>query len=82
MAPCTLPGIRGEQYKKRQEGRRFWMDKEREIDARRREAELLGEEQEQKRQQFMRNIMQQGEGVAAEREKFLRDLQTGSLKKL
>ncbi|OIQ58324.1 hypothetical protein MTCOM_06410 [Moorella thermoacetica] len=58
------------------------MDKEREIDARRREAELLGEEQEQKRQQFVRNIMQQGEGVAAEREKFLRDLQTGSLKKL
>lgn len=58
------------------------MGKEREIDARRREAELLEEEQEQKRQQFVCNIMQQGEGVAADREKFLRDLQTGSLKKL
>lgn len=58
------------------------MDEERKIDEQRRLAEALGEEQEQKGEQFVRDIMRQREGVAADREKFLRDLQTGSIKKL
>ncbi|CEP67395.1 Uncharacterized [Moorella glycerini] len=58
------------------------MNKEREIDEQRRLAEALEEEQEQKREQFTRNIMREREGVAAEREKFLQDLKTGSIKKL
>lgn len=58
------------------------MDKERKIDEQRQLAEALREEEEQKREQFVRNIMQQREGVAADREKFLHDLNTGSIKKL
>ncbi|MBE3572813.1 MAG: hypothetical protein IMW95_07655 [Moorella humiferrea] len=58
------------------------MDKEREIDAKRRLAEDKAEEEEQKREQFVRDIMRSREGIAAEREKFLHDLKTGSIKKL
>ncbi|GEA17704.1 MAG: hypothetical protein PWR22_1500 [Moorella sp. (in: firmicutes)] len=58
------------------------MDKEREIDEQRRLAEALGEEEEQKREQFARGILREREGIAAEREKFLHDLKTGSIKKL
>ncbi|WP_406677673.1 hypothetical protein [Moorella sp. ACPs] len=58
------------------------MDKERKIDEQRRLAEALGEEEEQKREQFVRSILREREGIAAEREKFLHDLKTGSIKKL
>ncbi|WP_258360052.1 hypothetical protein [Moorella sulfitireducens (nom. illeg.)] len=35
-----------------------------------------------KREQFVRSILREREGIAAEREKFLHDLKTGSIKKL
>ncbi|MGB9661723.1 MAG: hypothetical protein ACPL5F_06850 [Moorellaceae bacterium] len=46
----------------------------------RRQAELFGEETEEQREEFVRDILRRTEGVAAEREKFIQDLKTGSPK--
>lgn len=56
------------------------MKEEKPRDEQRREAELFGEELEQKRQEFVRNVLRRAEGVASEREKFIHDLKTGSPK--
>jgi len=55
-------------------------DNPRKIDEQRWEAERLGEELEQKRQEFVRSILRRSEGISAEREKFIHDLKTGSPK--
>jgi hypothetical protein len=54
-------------------------DKPRKIDEQRWQAERLGEELEQKRQEFVRSILRRAEGISAEREKFIQD-KTGSPK--
>lgn len=56
------------------------MKEERPRDEQRREAELFGEELEQKRQEFVRNVLRRVEGIASEREKFIQGLKTGSPK--
>ncbi|GFN22935.1 hypothetical protein [Thermanaeromonas sp. C210] len=44
------------------------------------EAERYGGETESWRQEFVRGVLRRTEGIAAEREKFLRGLKTGSPK--
>lgn len=58
----------------------FAISKKRETDIWNEKAAGFQEEQEQRREQFVRNVAARPEGISADQEKFVMDLNTGSQK--